>query len=70
METFALMKRFRHYCSLQVYMLDFIYIDSETIPEEEYLPYTRTFSMTKIKGQLMENYQGIELDSVKFVQKL
>ena len=41
---YTLMNTFHHDCWLQVYMYDFMYIDTDTIPVEDYFPDTRTFA--------------------------
>ena len=39
------LKRFCRDLRLQVYMYDFMYVDPETIPGEEYFPATKTFAV-------------------------
>ena len=41
MDKYAQIKRFHYDRWLQVYMDAFIYVDSDTTEEEEYLPYTK-----------------------------
>ena len=41
MDKYAKMKRFIISCQLQVYMYAFIYVDPETINEEDYFPATK-----------------------------
>ena len=43
MDKYAQIKRFHYDRQLQVYMDAFIYVDSDTTEEEEYLPYTKFF---------------------------
>ena len=38
------MKRFHCDFQLQVYMYDFMYVDTKTIPEEEYFPATKKYA--------------------------
>ena len=42
-EKCALTKRFHHDHWIQVYMFDFIYVDTVTMPEEYYFPATGIF---------------------------
>ena len=38
---YAKLKRFRHYCRLQVYMYAFMYVDPEKIPVEDHFTSTK-----------------------------
>ena len=42
MDKYEHMKRFHHDLQLQVYMYDFMYVDTETITMEDYFPDTKT----------------------------
>ena len=43
MDKYAQIKRFNYDFQLQVYMYYFMYVDPETIAEEDYFPYNKTF---------------------------
>ena len=43
MDKYAQLKRFHHDHRLQVYMYANIYVDTETIPVEDYFPDTKMF---------------------------
>ena len=42
MDKYSLLRRFHHDLRLQFYMYDFMYVDTETIPVEDYFPDTQT----------------------------
>ena len=63
------MKRFHHGHQPQFYIYDFMYVDPETVTEEEYLTANRFFLNT-IKVQLLDQYQNIGLDLVASVHKI
>ena len=43
MNKYAQLKRFYHYCWLQVYMYYFMYVDLDTMTVEAHFPTTKTF---------------------------
>ena len=43
MDKYALLSGFHHDLRLQVYMHAFMYVDTETIAEEDYFPATKEF---------------------------
>ena len=43
MDKYALTKWFRYHRRLQVYMYDFMYVDTETMPLGRHFPATKTF---------------------------
>ena len=50
MDRCAQLKRFYNDCRLQVYIYAFMYVEPQTIPEEDHFPSTKTF---------FENYKKI-----------
>ena len=48
------MKRYYYYCRLQVYMYDFMYVDTDTMTEEYCFPDTKTF----VKNHKKSSSQG------------
>ena len=57
------MKRFYHGHQLLVYMYTFIYVDPDTMPEKEYLPYIKTFvenyKKTSTPGSVPKHQLGL-----------
>ena len=49
MDKYAQLKTFHHDRQLQVYMYDFMYVDTKTIPVEDYFPATKIFCNNYIK---------------------
>ena len=49
MGNYILMQRFNHDPCLHIYMYNLMYVDTETIAQEEYLPDTRSFVETEKK---------------------
>ena len=43
MDKYSLLKRFHNERQLQVYMYDFMCVDLDTMPVEDYFPDTKTF---------------------------
>ena len=43
MDKYAQMKRFHHDLRLQVYMYDFMYVDTKTMPAEDHFTATKHF---------------------------
>ena len=43
MDEFSQLKSFHHEHQLKVYMYDFMYIDPDTMPVEDYFPDTKMF---------------------------
>ena len=70
MDKYALMKRFHYDLRLQVYMYDFMYVNPETMAEEEYFPYTKYMLQTTIEFQLQENPQSIYFDLFIYVHNI
>ena len=64
------MKRISCDLWIQVFMYSFMYIDNDTISEEEYFSCTDFFSKITGKGQLQDQSQIIDLDLVTFVENI
>ena len=69
MVKYAQMNRFCCDRRIQFYMYTFMYIYTETIPEEDYLILIRPFFDNFKKCQLQDQCQNIGLDLIIFVQK-
>ena len=67
---YSQMKRFHHDCRLQVYMYTSIYVDSETMTEENHYPTKKRQLRTTIKYQLQDQSQNIGLDLFTYVQNV
>ena len=52
---------------LQFYMYDLMYVDPNTMAEEDYFPVTKIFLQTTRKVQLHDRSQNIGLDLVTLV---
>ena len=72
MNKYALMKRCNHDLWLQVYMYDLMYVDPETIPEEDYLPYTKPLSenykKTSTPGPFPNHWLGFSYNSSEYYE--
>ena len=62
MDKYAQLNRFHHDHQLQVYIYDFIYVDTETIPVKDYFTATKTFVVKykkiSIPGSVAKHWIG------------
>ena len=70
MYKYAQLESFYRDLQLQVYMYDFMYVDTDTLPVEDHFPDTKYLLLTKINFQLQDQSQSIGLGSVACVQKI
>ena len=70
MYKYAQLKRFHHDCLLQILMHAFMYVDTQTMPEDDHLLPLKHLLGTTRKFQLQEQYQIIGWDLVTYVQKI
>ena len=43
MDKYAQLRRFHHDCRLQIYICEFMYVETETMPVEDHFPSTKLF---------------------------
>ena len=70
MDTKAQMKMFHYYCQIQVYMYPFIYVDPQTMEEEDNFPDTKTFFVKYNKISTSVRFLKIGLDLVTYYQNI
>ena len=70
MDKYALMNRCHYGYGIKVYMYYFMYVDTETISQEDYFPATKTFVENTRGGQLRDQCQKIGLDLDTLVHKI
>ena len=70
MDKYAQMKRLHHDCWLQVYMYNFMYVYTGTIPEEYHFPSTNKIVGKYKEINLQDQSQTIGLNLVKSFQKI
>ena len=65
------MKRFHYDHRLQVFMYSFMYVNPETMAEEDYFPVIFLLLLKNTRNlQLQDQYQDIVLDLVTYVQNI
>ena len=70
MAKYPLLKRSHHECRLKVYMHAFMYVNSKTMPVEDYFTDTKQIWRTKRKYQHQDQYETIGLDLSTCNQKV
>ena len=56
MDKYALLKIFHHDLQIQVYMYAFMYVDTETMPVEDYFTATKKLLKNTRKCQLRDQF--------------